>query len=343
MRIGASDTTVQAEFAPTPHTLTVATEGGGSVSASRGAIVGCTSGGGVCAGQYDEASTLTLTATPFAHTTFHAWTGCTPKPNPAECEVTIGASDETVHAVFLPNKHTLTLTPTGPGSLAADSGPISACEAGGGVCAGEYIEGATVTLTATPAPHQAVSWSGCTNSSQDTCEVQIGASDLGVQASFAQATHALTLTKAGTGQGTLTCNGAPCASTYPDATALTLTATPASGSTFAGWSGEGCSGTGACHLTLQADTHVIATFTATTPPVEEKCVVPTLAGKTLAQARSALSAAHCTLGTVAKPKKKKGHKLGPLVVKSSSPEAGTTMAANSKVNLKLGTRAKKKH
>ena len=33
---------------------------------------------------------------------------------------------------------------------------------------------------------------------------------------------------------------------------VTLTATPASGSTFAGWSGGGCSGTGTCTVTLSS-------------------------------------------------------------------------------------------
>jgi beta-lactam-binding protein with PASTA domain len=70
------------------------------------------------------------------------------------------------------------------------------------------------------------------------------------------------------------------------------------------------------------------------------CVVPGLAGKSIGQARSALTTAHCALGTVTKPKPKKHQKLVPLVVKSSSPEAGTTMAANSRVNLKLGPKAK---
>jgi hypothetical protein len=42
---------------------------------------------------------------------------------------------------------------------------------------------------------------------------------------------------------------------------VTLTAAPASGSTFAGWSGA-CSGTGTCQVTMNADTAVSATFSA---------------------------------------------------------------------------------
>jgi len=43
---------------------------------------------------------------------------------------------------------------------------------------------------------------------------------------------------------------------------VTLTATPASGSTFTGWSGGGCSGTGSCTVTLSAAATVTATFTS---------------------------------------------------------------------------------
>jgi subtilisin family serine protease len=70
------------------------------------------------------------------------------------------------------------------------------------------------------------------------------------------------------------------------------------------------------------------------------CTVPKLSGKTLGQATAALGAAHCTLGTVTKPK---GHKPGPLVVKSSTPAAGAHPAGG-KVNLTLAPKPKpKKH
>lgn len=76
------------------------------------------------------------------------------------------------------------------------------------------------------------------------------------------------------------------------------------------------------------------------PPViplqpSSACTAPKLAGKTLAQAKSAISRALCKLGKVTKPKAKPGQKLGPLVVKSSSPAAGA-VAASGVVNLKLG-------
>src|SRR5439155_11273577 len=56
----------------------------------------------------------------------------------------------------------------------------------------------------------------------------------------------------------ITC-GTSCSASYASGTAVTLTATPAAGSVFTGWSGD-CTGTGACAVTLSAATTVTATF-----------------------------------------------------------------------------------
>ena len=54
--------------------------------------------------------------------------------------------------------------------------------------------------------------------------------------------------------------GTSCSGTFGSGTAVTLTATPATGSTFAGWSGGGCTGTGTCTVTVTSTTAVTATF-----------------------------------------------------------------------------------
>lgn len=85
-------------------------------------------------------------------------------------------------------------------------------------------------------------------------------------------TLTLTITKSGTGTGTVTSSpagincGAACSSSYNSGTSVTLTATPDAGSTFAGWSGGGCIGTGTCTVTMSAATTVTANFNVTTPP-----------------------------------------------------------------------------
>jgi PASTA domain len=72
------------------------------------------------------------------------------------------------------------------------------------------------------------------------------------------------------------------------------------------------------------------------PPPPPTCVVPQLAGKKLGRAKATLRKANCGVGKVSKPKHQKGKRRGALVVKSSAPAAGTTLAAGSKVNLQLG-------
>ena len=88
-----------------------------------------------------------------------------------------------------------------------------------------------------------------------------------VQISAEQAvTYALDVTKAGSGGGTISSNptgidcGPTCSASFDDGTQLTLTATPDANSTFAGWSGAGCSGTGSCVVTMDQARSVTATF-----------------------------------------------------------------------------------
>lgn len=75
----------------------------------------------------------------------------------------------------------------------------------------------------------------------------------------------LTISKLGTGGGTVTgtsinCGGV-CSASYVDATAVLLTATPNASSTFSGWGGGNCTGTGGCPLTMGDNKLVDATFT----------------------------------------------------------------------------------
>lgn len=79
------------------------------------------------------------------------------------------------------------------------------------------------------------------------------------------------LTVSVTGGGTVTSSpagincGADCSEFFNSGTLVTLTAAPASGSTFAGWSGSGCSGTGTCVLTMSAARTVAANFSFLAP------------------------------------------------------------------------------
>jgi len=76
--------------------------------------------------------------------------------------------------------------------------------------------------------------------------------------------------------------------------------------------------------------------TPTTPsPAQPQCVVPKLAGVTLAQARKRLAKAHCSLGKVTRAKHTSAHTPR---VSTSMPAAGKRRPKGTKVHVTLRTR-----
>jgi hypothetical protein len=82
-------------------------------------------------------------------------------------------------------------------------------------------------------------------------------------------TNTVTVAPSGTGSGTVVSSpagincGATCSASFPSGTAITLTATPTSGSTFGGFSGACVSSTTTCTFTPTANSTVSATFNGT--------------------------------------------------------------------------------
>ena len=90
---------------------------------------------------------------------------------------------------------TLKVNVTGSGSVSANEGAISGCQESAGTCEGEYTEGATITLIASPVlPHKFLSWTGCNAVTGDECQVKVTAA-ISVKAEF-------TAPKATTGEAT---------------------------------------------------------------------------------------------------------------------------------------------
>ena len=137
----------------------------------------------------------------------------------------------------------------------------------GSACSASFALGTQVTLTPSAnALSLFTGWSGaCTGTG--ACVVTLDAAK-SVTATFILQNVTLTVSKAGTGTGTVASSpagincGAACSAPFSGGTAVTLTATPGSGSLFLGWSGA-CSGTASCLLTMDG----VKTATATFSPV----------------------------------------------------------------------------
>ncbi|MBW2262930.1 MAG: hypothetical protein JRG91_13215 [Deltaproteobacteria bacterium] len=250
---------VGVDTAPDYFTLTVSVVGLGTVT-STPAGIDC---GSDCTEDYLDGTVVTLAAAPDTGATFTGWSGggCS---GTGTCVVTLTAAT-TVTATFTLGRYALTVTRAGTGSGTVTSSPTGiSC---GTDCSETYDHGTGVTLTAAASTGSTFSgWSGGGCSGTGTCVVTLMSATT-VTATFTLNRYALTVTRAGTGSGAVTSSpagiscGTDCSETYDHGTGVTLTAAASTGSTFSGWSGGGCSGTGSCVVTLTAAMTVTATFT----------------------------------------------------------------------------------
>jgi hypothetical protein len=337
----SEERTVEAVFDARPAvslTITKAGTGAGEVKCK-------VNGGsaGACAVEYPEGTELALVATASAGSEFAGFssgTGSAAACSTSPCSFTIEANSA-VTATFTPISRTLTITEAGTGS-----GEVKCKFNGGaaGACTSPQPNGTTVEIIATAkAGSTFAGFSSGTGSaaacSTSPCSFTIEANSA-VTATFtlkATPEFKLTIVQAGTGSGTVTCNAGACAATYPEGAEVTLAATAASGSTFAGWSGAGCSGTGSCKVTVSADTTVTATFNKEESklPVEGSAKAAASAKVKSGKAELKLT---CTggpcKGTIQlKAKVKKGKKTKNLVIGKASFSIAEGATATIKVKL----------
>ncbi len=346
-----TDKTVKATFTLIPRTLTITEAGTGT-----GAVKCKFNGGsaGACTSPQPNGTTVEIIATANAGSEFAGFssgtgsaTACTTSP----CSFTI-TTNSAVTATFdleppAPEfELEINLDGTGEGEVECKvgAGPAGLCEA-------EYPEGTEVTLLpVAETGSEFVKWSGdCTGSG--SCKVTMNANK-SVTATFDEEEPTpefkLTIAKAGTGSGSVTCDGGACSSEYPEGEEVTLAATAASGSTFSGWSGGGCSGTAPCTVTIEEDTTVTATFTAKEeakkeePKKEEPKPTPEGSAKAAAtakvksgkaQLKLTCSGGPCKGQVKLKAKVKQGTKTKTLVIGKASFSIAEGATATVKVKL----------
>ncbi|HEX6250387.1 MAG TPA: hypothetical protein VFZ56_03025 [Gemmatimonadaceae bacterium] len=283
--------TVTASFAPPPsHVLTVQAGASGTASGSVTASgISCSISGatqsGDCSESFTEGTTVTLTAAPTANNVFLGWGGaCT--GTSSTCMVTMSQA-RTVTASFAPPPTHLLTVQAGAGTA---NGSVTAtgisCSITGatqsGDCSESFVEGTSVTLTATPAGvNMFLGWGGSCTGASSTCTVTMSQART-VTASFGPPpSYTLTVAAASTsaGTGTVTATGInctlsgssqadDCSESFVTGTSVTLTATATGGSAFEGWGGA-CSAAGStptCTVSMTQARTVTASFTAPPPP-----------------------------------------------------------------------------
>jgi uncharacterized repeat protein (TIGR02543 family) len=161
-----------------------------------------------------------------------------------------------------PQNYTLTVNKSGTGSGTVSSSPTGiSC---GADCSESYKKDTAVTLTAKPvAGSKFTGWSGACAGTTTTCTVSM--SDVkNVGANFDLITYKLTVSKSGAGTITsspigISC-GTDCSEFYVKGKAVVLTAKPATGYRFTGWTGA-CTGTATtCSLTMNTAQTTKAVF-----------------------------------------------------------------------------------
>ena len=224
------DKSVTANFELTKYTLTATAS-----PSAGGTITG--------AGSYTSGSTATLTATPAAGYTFTGWSGDA-TGNTSSVTVKMNGN-KTVTATFQQIKYTLTTTAT----------PAAGGTVTGG---GSYTSGSTATLTATPASgYTFAGWSGdATGTSASTTVTMNG--NKSVTATFQviqPGKYTLTTLSSPLAGGTVSGGGS-----YTSGSTATLTATPAAGYIFTGWSGDATGTASSITVTMDGDKNVTANF-----------------------------------------------------------------------------------
>jgi hypothetical protein len=229
--------------------LSVSTTGAGSGSINTGGIACTRAGGatsGMCSAERDAASSVTLSATPAPGSVFSGWSGAC-SGAAATCTFSMDAA-KSVSAHF-------------------DVGPVV-----NGVCGS--VNGQT--LSAAPSTHlcSAGSASRVIGSAHRTwnwsCSAYNGGLPAACTATSSVDLYALNVSRAGLGRivslpAGIDC-GSDCSNAFSPDSNVTLTATPAAGSHWAGWGGA-CSTTTSgmasqtCTLPMTAAKAVTATFT----------------------------------------------------------------------------------
>ena len=240
--------------------------GSGTVTSDLAGI----SCGIACSAEFEEGTKVVLRATPESGSTFNGWSGCKSELKEPEgaCLVTMSAAKEVTAKFEKEGKPSFALKVKLGGS---GTGSVTSSPAGincGIDCEESYAEGTVVTLTgASGANTKPVQWTGCDSvDGENKCLVTMSTAKE-VTATFNLEQHLLTVSKKGTGTGTVTSSpagincGSECSANFDHGTAVTLTGVPGAKTVAVQWSGcDSVNGEDKCLVTMTSAKEVTATF-----------------------------------------------------------------------------------
>ena len=211
------------------YILTVSTVGSGSVVKTPEQT------------SYHSGDAVTLTAIPSAGWSFSGWSdGFSNSANPVI--VTINGTTSVI-ATFTQDSYALTVSTVGGGSVALNN-------------AGPYHLGDVVKLTANPIAGWSFSaWSGALAGSANPVDLSI-VGDMSVTAFFTQNAYSLTISIVGDGFVLASPNQV----SYHSGDTVHLTAIPASGWRFGGWTGNLTGSLNPCSITINGNNAITAIF-----------------------------------------------------------------------------------
>ncbi len=197
---------------------------------------------------YTHGTTVSLTATPATGYHFTGWSGATTSTlNPF---VVVMDSTKTLTAHFSINEYALTVTSDPPHSGTVAKSPEQVA----------YAHGTTVTLTATPSTgYHFTGWNGATTSTLNPLDLVMDSTKT-LTTNFALNEYALVVEAV---HGSVT--KSPDQASYTHGAKVTLTATPAEGYYFTGWSGSTTSTLNPLVMTLDSTKTLAANFEFSAP------------------------------------------------------------------------------
>jgi uncharacterized repeat protein (TIGR02543 family) len=223
--------TINATFTINTYALTVNTVGSGIIAKNPDQAL------------YNHGTNVQLTATPQTGFSFTSWSGAvTGTTNPVSV---LMDAPKTVTGTFVINSYSMTVNVVGGGNVAKNPDQPS------------YGHGAAVVLTANPAVgFTFTNWGGDTSGTVNPLTV-IMTRNRSITATFTINNYPLTTNVVGSGS----VNRNPNAASYNHGTIVQLTANPAVGFSFTGWSGDTTATTNPLPLPMIAPRTLTATFT----------------------------------------------------------------------------------